>query len=309
MNACARISNPCHTEARTIMAKRLLLIILLPTLSFAYTPAAQFLCLPYSAIGHILEEPSSATPSIDGFVYNPASLPTEHGFCGKISYMRYFLKIDQYSLLASYNFGRFRVGLSFKSLNISDIEKRDTPTSEPDFVFSTHHLAAGLHTSYEILNHISIGGAIVRTYEDIDYYENEATLYNLGLLVHIKDAGASASVTNLGNVNQVRAKAYNGPLTYQGSIYYVLPMDLMNGRLALHLSFVKPDYTKYSIKFGAAFSYSFATFIACYKTGIDSKGFSIGFGLRKGLWNFNYAFTPYKNSLGSAHQISLGLSR
>ena len=95
------------------------------------------------------------------------------------------------------------------------------------------------------------------------------------------------------------------PLVMKLGAQYLWEMNALNV-FTFSGEFVK--YSSEELKANLGFEYGFANMIFSrlgYKFNYDEQNVTAGIGIKLNDFNFDYAFTPYQNDLGTAHRFSV----
>ncbi|MEG8946063.1 PorV/PorQ family protein [Rosettibacter firmus] len=240
-------------------------------------------------------------------IYNPSVIAFEPK--NRLSFTHNTLFNDLKSELFTGSIILFKIPLMFgiNTTNISDIEIRTKP-GEADSKFDAHYFYGNLTTGFKIYQNIFAGVSFKYIYESL--FSDDATGFgfDFGLSYKdlIKNLNAGISFRNIGSMKQLRTEPTKLPKDLRlGATYNINLVDynLDINTLAGFQSYIDDNSSHFH--FGIEINYyEILALRGGYITGYDSKNITAGFGiLFKGI-NLDYAYVPYKYSLGDSHIIT-----
>ena len=241
--------------------------------------------------------------------YNPAALSLTENAQLMLMHKEWIQGVKTEFISGTTAFDRLRLGIGLNETSIDDIEVRTVP-GPPLETFTARNAAIGLSASYQLDPAWSVGVTGKFLYEKIYAYDASGygidfgTVYTTPWKIRL-----GAAVANLGSMNALEYQASTMPTTIRGGASYATPVESLDGMLTLSsdvVSFTAEGTTHLHLGGELEFSHAFSL-RAGYQTGYDAKNFSAGAGVRYGLLQFDYAFVPFKEELGSTHTISLGI--
>lgn len=241
--------------------------------------------------------------------YNPSSLMMGKNNSIVFMHNENILGIRTEFLAAKVKFQNFAFGLHLNNTSVSDIEVREIPGAPLD-KFTAQNFAFGISAAYKINDMISAGITGKFIYEKI-YIDNASGFaVDFGGLYTYRDISFGLSISNIGSMSNLRSEATKLPTLVRAGGSYMFNFPSIYGGLRIAIDGFKVfDGGKFHIHSGAEFSYKdFLLVRAGYQTGYEDKSFTTGIGLKYKMFNLDYAFVPYKYSLGSSHTITLGAS-
>ncbi len=241
--------------------------------------------------------------------YNPAALFLGSKVNALFMHNEQVLGMRTEFLAAKVSMKKIAFGLSLNNTSISDIEVREIP-GEPLEKFNAQNFALGLSLAYKISENIQVGVTGKFIYEKI-YIDNASGFgIDLGGL-YIKDKlSVGASVSNIGSMNELRTEASKLPASIRFGASYLIDVPKLSGGLRISADGYKVlDGGKIHGNAGLEFAYKeFLSIRAGYQTGYEDRGLTTGLGLKYKALSLDYAFVPYKFSIGSSHTFTLGTS-
>lgn len=219
---------------------------------------------------------------------------------------------DVRSELLGASFSLFNVPFAFgvNTTTVSDIETRDLP-GEPLSKFDVHYFCGSLSSGFEIVDNISFGMTIKYLYEGMLVDDATGWGFDFGAYYKspIERLVFGTALKNLGSMNVLRNQATKLPTEFSIGALYSIPVENLNSEVTVGSEY--QNYTKESnnrINLGGEFFYNRLLAIRFgYKiqSADNAQNISAGVGLFWGSLNFDYAFTPFKYNLGTAHSISV----
>ncbi|MDE3059096.1 MAG: PorV/PorQ family protein [Bacteroidota bacterium] len=240
--------------------------------------------------------------------YNPGALAFSPSDEILLMHKQWILQTSTEYLGSVFHSGELAFGVGINSTGVSAIEIREKP-GPAEGTFSQENAAINGTISYRITPEFGIGASAKLLYEKIYVDEASGEAFDFGAFYK---AGSSldfgASLSNIGSMNALRYEATTLPTMLRvGAAFHdnvtneittVVDGDVMK--------VFKDDGTR--IHLGGEASYdNIVAFRAGYQFGYDAKGFSAGFGVSAfgELVQFDYAYVPFTNDLGSTHTFSL----
>lgn len=184
------------------------------------------------------------------------------------------------------------------------LEQRSGPSSEPLGEFGVYDLAAGIAYARHLASGLHLGGQLRLLHQSISTESASGYSTDFGLLYPLaKNLLAGAALLHAGAMNKLNRTATPLPtelragLTYDGVANLLVGLELQKARdtdLSLHLG------SQYQVQ-------EFLALRLGYRTA-ENRHLSAGLGLLVGAWTIDYAYMPFANGLGQAHQLSLQLA-
>lgn len=242
--------------------------------------------------------------------YNPAAL-----FNGSSKVNLVFMHNEQILgartefLAAKITGSKFAFGLSLNNTAVDDIEVREIPGA-PLEKFNAQNFSMGLSVGYKVNEMLSLGITGKFLFEKI-YVDNASGFaVDFGGLYKKERLSLGLAISNLGSMSELRSEATKLPISVRGGASYMIPVTGLQSILLISADGYKVlDGGKFHANGGAEFLYKdFLALRVGYQSGYENKSITTGLGLRYKAINLDYAFVPYKYSLGSSHTITLGTS-
>ena len=181
------------------------------------------------------------------------------------------------------------------------IEYRTGPSRQPLGTFGAYDLATGIVYARSLSSGMRLGGQIKLLRQSISTQSAVGYGIDMGLLYPLGDhLLAGAALLNAGAMNRLERLATPLPtegrigLTYEGVQDLLLGIEIQKARetdLSLHAG-------------GQYWTQEFLALRLGYQTA-DSRGLSGGIRIRVRSWTVDYAYMPFSDGLGQAHQLSL----
>lgn len=233
--------------------------------------------------------------------YNPAAIiGLTKGRVG-FSYNSFIQDRNNNSLAAIFPVKSVICGIHARLAGVGDIEVRQGPTSEPDYIAGSHDFALKAFAAYKILPRLQAGISAGWLMEKIDVDRASIAAVGFGAAYYAPyDLAFHASVSNLGGKITYIAQKDDPPTIYRaGAAYRRGP-----GRLAADYVSIKSGEGR--LHMGGEYLIQQMLFLrAGYQVGYDNRDFSAGVGFAYKDFRIDYAFVPYKSDLGNSHQFTL----
>lgn len=241
--------------------------------------------------------------------YNPASLLLGSGVNILFMHNEQILGIRTEYLAGKIIRGDWALGLDLNNTSVKDIEIREIP-GEPIDKFTAQNFALSFAAAYRINEEISIGATTKFLYEKIFIDNASGYAFDIGGLYHKELLSIGVSLNNIGSMSKLRSESSKLPISLRIGGSYMLFLIPINSAIRFSADGFKIlDGGKIHINTGLEFLYlDFLRLRIGYQTGFENKSFTTGIGLRYKTFSLDYAFVPYKYSLGSSHTITLGTS-
>ncbi|MCX7798667.1 MAG: PorV/PorQ family protein [Melioribacter sp.] len=199
----------------------------------------------------------------------------------------------------------FLIGIN--TTTITNIEIRTKP-GKAESKFDAHYFYGYVSTAYEIFNNLSAGASIKYIYENL--FSDDATGFGFDFGVSykniIKNLNAGISLRNIGSMKQLRSEPTKMPKDFRAGVNYNYKIDkykLNINTLAGFQNYIDDKSSHFHFGLEVYF-YNLFALRGGYITGYDSKNITAGFGVvYKGI-NLDYAYVPYKFSLGDSHILT-----
>ena len=192
---------------------------------------------------------------------------------------------------------------------MNDIERRTGPSADPIGTFGAHDITIGVSYARNVGKGAYLGTTLKLLWESIDVETSQGWAFDIGVQYRGLLPGLSlgAALNHLGEMNALRNEGPSLPTRLRiGGAYEIvqiphpqiliavdgeLPFDGdPNGHVGMEIHPIHP----LALRVG-------------YITGIETRSFTVGFGLDWNIFHVNYAFAPFKEDLGDGHRIALGL--
>lgn len=243
--------------------------------------------------------------------YNPARLTDNE--TSSVLFSQNLYIFDTYSSFVSAQFKGESAswGVSLTWLSVRDVPIRTRATTEPDGLFDSQNAALALSYARPFGKHLSLALTGKFIYEKL--FIDEASGYAADLSASYRfeknPLTLAASIQNLGSMNALRNTSTALPTLIRAGAAYPVPLASLGGTLLLesNLEHVFSGNTLTSLGGEFAFRHQFWVRFG-YVFGNASRSLSGGVGIRYGSFNFDYAFVPFSNELGTANLLTLQVS-
>ena len=232
---------------------------------------------------------------------NPAALSATTQRAYAFSHNAWIGDIEQQHLHAVKQGAHSAWALRAQIWQADGIEYRTGPSRQPLGTFGAYDLATGIVYARSLSSGMRLGGQIKLLRQSISTQSAIGYGIDMGLLYPLGDhLLAGAALLNAGAMNRLERLATPLPtegrigLTYEGVQDLLLGIEIQKARetdLSLHAG-------------GQYWTQDFLALRLGYQTA-DSRGLSGGMRIRVRSWTVDYAYMPFSNGLGQAHQVSL----
>ncbi|MBN2017031.1 MAG: PorV/PorQ family protein [Candidatus Cloacimonetes bacterium] len=197
-------------------------------------------------------------------------------------------------------------GLSLTYLDYGMIPKTD---AQGDTIGEFHpmDIVAAYTYARRITPSISVGANLKFIYEKIDTDASYGLGFDVGAIYDsfIKGLNVGIALQNIGNSSKLKEESISFPTVIRVGAQYMWEMNPQNS-----LTFLGQvtKYSSESLKASLGCEYSFSDIIFSrlgYKINYDEQNITAGIGIKLNDFNFDYAFTPYQNDIGTAHRFSV----
>lgn len=242
--------------------------------------------------------------------YNPAGLAQVEKTDIMVMHKEWFEGVRTEFLGVRVPLGRYALGLSINTTNISGIELRTRP-GPPEGTFSSHDFALGLSFATRVSSSLKAGLSAKFLYEKIFVDEASGAAIDLGLLYELPLEGmkVGASASNLGSMGRLGAEKIKLPALLRVGSSYSRDLPSVQSTVTAAADVVKVfKEDKAHLHTGAEVSYHRTVSVRLgYLFGYEARGITVGIGMMKALFRLDYAFSPHFQSLDAGHTISLGV--
>ncbi|MBN1434246.1 hypothetical protein JW921_05755 [Candidatus Fermentibacterales bacterium] len=205
--------------------------------------------------------------------------------------------------------GPFFSSLGVRFLHVSDIEMRESATSEPLSTFSAYDMAFQAAAAARLgAFDVGLGAKLLR--EKIWREDSWGFCFDAGFRYEpwpfIQLAGA---VLHVGPSFTLADEPHRMPMSWSLAGAATGDLPGLPGEAMLIARVSKSIDSRPDL--GLGIEYLPAGWLALrggYRPLHDSESFSAGLGLRAGGWTLDYAMAPYASSLGTTHRFSLARS-
>jgi len=239
--------------------------------------------------------------------YNPAGMFSGSKVNALFMHNEQVLGIRTEFLAARVKLEKFAFGLSLNNTSIDNVEIREIP-GQPQGTFTAQNFAFGLSVGYKINDNLSLGITGKFLFEKI-YIDNASGMaFDFGGVYSQNKFSVGLAFSNLGSMNELRTEATKLPSAIRGGASYLLDFPKINSTLRVGVDGYKVmDGGKMHANAGAELLYKdFLALRVGYQSGYENKNLTTGIGIKYKVFNLDYAFVPYKYSIGSSHTITLG---
>jgi len=249
----------------------------------------------------------SSTNDASATHYNPAGMFNGSKTSLVFMHNEQVLGVRTEFLAGSFKFSKVALGFSVNNTSVDDIQIREIP-GEQTGQFTAQNLALGLSLGYKVNEMLSLGLTGKFLFEKI-YVDNASGIaLDLGGLYTKENLSIGAAISNLGSMSQLRNESTKLPASIRlGGSYSIILVGITSKLLIGVDGYKVLSGGKFHANTGAELQYKdFLALRVGYQSGYENKSITTGIGLKYKAINLDYAFVPYKYSLGSSHTITLG---
>ena len=240
--------------------------------------------------------------------YNPALLADHNTPQLFISHNEWIQDVRSEMFGASFHLFGLPFAFGLNTTSIGDIEVRQI-AGDALSTFNAYYFFGSLSTGFKLTEYLKAGLTVKFINENIFSDEAHGWGFDFGFLYSkiYDNFDLGLSLRNLGSMNKLRNQETKLPTDLRAGISYPINLNSIKSELTLVTGFQKYlDVDNSHIHIGTEFLYDgFLALRAGYVTAYEAKSLSGGLGI---IWNnikFDYAFTPFDYSFGSAHTISV----
>lgn len=241
--------------------------------------------------------------------YNPANLFLGSNVNVLFMHNEQVLGVRTEFLAAKVRLNKLAFGFNMNNSSVNDIQVREIP-GPPQDIFTAQNFAFSISAAYKINDNIQAGITTKYLFEKI--FINNATGYafDLGGIYHKDRFSAGISLANFGSMGALVTEKIKLPSSLRLGASYLFDIPKLSGGLRAAVDgFKVMDGGNFHIDGGAEFVFKDLLSIrAGYQTGYEDRSFTTGIGIKYKAFNLDYAFVPYKYSLGNSHTFTLGTS-
>jgi len=250
---------------------------------------------------------SLSSGDLNSGIYNPSVIALNPKTQLSFSHNTFFKDFNSEFFSGSFSVLNIPLMIAVNTTTISDIEVRTRP-GEAESKFDAHYFYGNLSAAYELYDNLYAGTSIKYIYENL--FSDDANGYALDFGITykniFKNLTIGTSLRNIGSMKQLRTEATKLPKDFRAGANYNfdLPDYKLNFILAAgYQNYIDDKISHFHLGI-EIFYYNMFALRGGYITGYDSKNITAGFGIIFRGINLDYAYVPYKYSLGDSHIIS-----
>ncbi len=284
------------------------MFLLAPAVVFAGV-GASWLKVPVAPRSAALGEATVAWPVLgDAAWVNPAGLAGARQGVGFV-HGRWIADIRSTAFEGRKRTARGTLLLFGDVVNVPGLERRVTASAEPLGTFSVHQLQAGAGFGSVFRGAVAVGLAAKWIYEKIHLVDGGTVALDFGVATVKPVAGfrLGASIRNLGPGYKLGSDTVDLPATVSVGLNRNVGLLGRADALRAWMAWRKIRGEDSHFALGAELRLPGGLDLrAGYQSGYESRGVSLGAGLRLGRARLDYALVPFQNDLGQAHLVGLG---
>ena len=232
---------------------------------------------------------------------NPAALSATTQRAYAFSHNAWIGDIEQQHLHAVKQGAHSAWALRAQIWQADGLDYRTGPSSQPLGTFGAYDLAAGVVYARRLSSKMRLGAQLKLLHQSISTHSAVGYGVDVGLLYPLGDhLLAGAALLNAGAMNRLEQLATPLPTEGRIGLTYGGVQDLLLG-----VEVQKARETDLSVHAGGQYwAQPFLALRLGYQTA-DNRGLSGGMRIRVRSWSVDYAYMPFSDGLGQAHQLSL----
>jgi hypothetical protein len=240
--------------------------------------------------------------------YNPAGLAGAERTSILAMHKEWIQDVRTEFLGVNIPFEEFALGLSINTTSVSDIQLRTQP-GPPEGTFSSHDFAGSLSIARRVIPDMSLGVSFKFLYEKI--FVDEASGYgvDIGALYKSPVEGLRFAVvaSNIGSMGSLKTEDIRLPSLLRIGSAYVHDVDALHSTVTLGADILKVFREDNAhLHTGVEMNYQeLVSFRAGYLTGYETRTFTAGLGVQRGIFKLDYGFSPQSQDLNSGHTLSV----
>lgn len=282
-----------------------------PVFSQAGETGLSFLKLGVGARSVAMGEAHAAMASdASATYYNPAGLSEATKANIMIMHKEWFQDVRTEFLGVCLPFAGYAIGLGVNTTNVDNVQLRRRP-GPPEGTFSSHDFAAGVSFAGKVTSTLSAGVSLKFLYEKIFVDEASGVAADIGVLYQTPIEGLKLALagSNFGSMGNLRNDKIKLPSLLRVGSSFVRELDIVYSTLTVGADLVKVfREDKAHLHTGAEVSYQEKiAFRFGYLFGYESRGLTVGLGLRRDFLRLDYGFSPQSQDLSNGHTVSVGV--
>jgi hypothetical protein len=242
-------------------------------------------------------------------LWNPAGLIRMEGGEARIAHTESFGDLRREFAALARNYGPVAVGAHFSGIWTENTDAYDE-VGNYQGTFGYYGFAAGLSAALAAGEHLRLGAGTKILREAIDVESATGWAVDLGLQWSWDKVPLELgfAVLNLGPEMSYGGESFAIPTVVQAGASYRVRLPRLSGALLLAADIRKVRQRDSSLRMGVEYTYRDAVSLGFgYRTGVEEQDLSVGFGLRRGRFRFQYALVPFQDQL-LGEETRLGLS-
>jgi hypothetical protein len=241
--------------------------------------------------------------------YNPAALLTGSNTNVLFMHNASILGTRTEFMAAKFKAGKVALGVSVNNTAVNDIEVREIPGA-PLTTFDAQNFAFGFSGAFRFNDNLLFGVTAKFLYEKIYIDNASGYAFDVGGLYIDNALSVGGAIANFGSMNNLRNAATKLPTSFRLGASYLFQLPGITSNLRISVDGYKVmDGGNPHANTGAEFIYKdFLSIRAGLQSGYDDRNLTTGIGLKYKAFNLDYAFVPYKYSMGNSHTFTLSAS-
>ncbi len=250
----------------------------------------------------LITGPTSATYNPAAVAFTPRSVALMH--------TRHFGDTRAQFVGVTIRHGRFAISPHYWGTRVADIEYRTAPTREPISNFDAINSAVGAATAMQFGKYFSAGITGRYLYQKIHVESADGFAMDAGLIANefVRGLTLGLAMQHMGRMNHFITESPQLPTTLRGGAAYVHRLPKIGSVMAVAEAQAVRDNTPL---FKGGLEYRAPDYVALrigYVEGLEAQDVSFGFGVFIRQFRLDYAYIPYRESLGEGHRFSLAMN-
>jgi len=233
--------------------------------------------------------------------YNPSTIiGMERGLIG-FSHNEFIQDRSTNTLAAIFPAWGLDFGVLVRLSRLGEIEVREGPTSDPDYIAEAYDFAGRAYSAFRIVPRLRANVSVGWLMEKIDVDRASTLVFGVGAAYYTDfNLAAHASAASFGGRVKFIEQEDDPPTIIRTGLGYRWQ------DLSVNADYVNVKSGDSHLHFGGEYLLETMLFLrAGYQTGYDSRGFSAGAGILYESFRVDYAFVPYESDLGNSHRFTL----
>ena len=256
------------------------------------------------------EAATAVANTANAVFWNPAGILAADRNSLEFTHNAWLLDVHGQSGAVVFKQKKSSIALHVQSMGVGGIEIRDIPSTDPLAEANASYSAFGLTYARALGEQFEAGISLRYLFEKIFVYSASGFATDLGIRYRglIKNLTLGASLLHLGSMSELRNEASKLPSTFRvGAAFH--PEAMMGpARILLAADMVYPleENARFHLG-GEARLWEHLLLRIGFASGYETRGLSIGAGIQKTIFRFDYSYSPFDSDLGESQRFTLYL--